>query len=114
MVALTITLHLTPVDVWTAQSVNAEYLPEAFAAGGFIHCTNGEALVIEVGNRYYAADQRNFCLLSIDLNQVTARVIYEDPDRVYPHIYGSLNTSAVVEVRQMTRAEDGTFLGIAE
>ena len=114
MTGSAITLHLTPVDFWAAQEDNAEYLPESFAAAGFIHCADGESLVIDVGNRYYTTDPRAFCLLSIDLALVTARVVYEDPAQVYPHIYGPLNTDAVNDVRKILRAEDGSFLGILE
>jgi uncharacterized protein (DUF952 family) len=107
-----VTLHLTPVDIWTAQAQFPEYVPEAFAAEGFIHCTHGEALVVEVGNRYYRADPRPYCLLTIETARVVARIVYEDPDQVYPHVYGPLNTNAVVAVRRVERSPDGTFLKI--
>jgi uncharacterized protein (DUF952 family) len=109
-----VTLHLTPVDVWNGQRDRAEYLPEAFAAEGFIHCTDGEALVVEVGNRYYTKDPRTFCLLSIDVARVLARTIYEDAAQVYPHIYGPLNVDAVIDVRAVIRASDGAFLAIGD
>jgi uncharacterized protein (DUF952 family) len=85
-----------------------------FAADGFIHCTDGEALVVEVGNRYYTKDLRTFCLLSIDVARVQARTIYEDEAHVYPHIYGALNVDAVIDVRTVIRAGDGTFLAIGD
>ena len=107
-----ITFHLTPIEVWRAQIHQDEYLPEAFAADGFIHCTDGEALVIDVGNRYYTADSRDFCLLYISVSDLTSRVVYEDPSHVYPHIYGPLNIDAVVDVRAIERTEDGRFLHI--
>lgn len=109
-----ITLHLTPVEVWASQYQQDEYLPEAFATDGLIHWTDSERLVIDVGNRYYTADPRDFCLLSIDVNSLTSRVVYEDPGHDYPHIYGPLNTAAVADVRAIERAADGRFLGIGK
>lgn len=107
-----ITLHLAPIDVWQSQAGAEQYEPEAFAREGFIHCTDGEQRLIEVGNRYYASDPRRFCCLSLDRTRIAARVIYEDPEQVYPHIYGPLNVDAIVEVREVLRADDGTFVGI--
>lgn len=109
-----ITFHLTPLDVWLAQSGGQTYRPESFAREGFIHCTDGESRVIEVGNRYYAGDPRAYCLLSLDRARVAAPVVYEDPERVCPHIYGPLNVDAIVEVRSMIRAADGTFLRVGQ
>ena len=42
------TYHLTPEEVWTRQASAAEYLPEAFASDGFIHCTDGEVNLLPV------------------------------------------------------------------
>lgn len=108
------TFHLTPLVVWSAQSSADTYLPEAFTREGFIHCTDGEDRVIEVGNRYYTSDPRPYCLLTLERGRLTSRVIYEDEDRLYPHIYGPINTNAVIEVRQVLRGEDGAFLGVGE
>lgn len=114
MDAKVVTFHLTPIDVWRGQADSAEYMPEAFAGEGFIHCTDGEDLVIDVGNRYYAGDPRSFCLLSIDPSRVVANVVYEDPAGAYPHIYGRLNTDAVVTVRTVLRSADGAFVAIGD
>jgi uncharacterized protein (DUF952 family) len=109
-----ITYHLTPLDHWLAQRAGTHYEPEPFAREGFIHCTDGKTRVIDVGNRFYASDPRAFCLLSLERVRISARVIYEDPEQVYPHIYGPLNTDAVVDVRRVLRDHDGRFVGIGQ
>jgi uncharacterized protein (DUF952 family) len=106
-----LTYHLTPVAVWTAQAAGPCYLPEAFERDGFIHCTDGEAQVLEAGNRYYTGDERDYFLLTIDAGMLTSPMTYEDPARIFPHIYGPLNTEAVVGVRQVERSSDGRFTG---
>ena len=108
------TLHLTPEVVWLSQADAATYQPEPFATEEFIHCTDGEANLINVANRYYQRDPRPHVVLLIDLEQVTAPVRYEDPDRIFPHLYGPLNREAVVAVRTIDRGDDGTFLGVRD
>lgn len=107
-----ITLHLAPLDVWLAQTAGQYYIPESFDREGFIHCTDGEARAIEVGNRYYTGDARQYCLLEIDRDRVTAPVVYEDDALVYPHVYGALNLDAIHDVRAVVRDETGRFVAL--
>jgi uncharacterized protein (DUF952 family) len=107
-----ITFHLTPLEVWTTQRHNADYAPEAFASEGFIHCTDGESNVIDVGNRYYTGDPREMVCLVIDRDAVRAEIRYEDPGHIFPHIYGPLNVDAVQTVRGVDRETDGRFTRI--
>ena len=109
-----ITLHLAPEEVWLAQEGRTKYHPEGFAAEGFVHCTDGDELVIEVANRYYRDDRRPYVLLDVDLSKVRARTIYEDDERRYPHVYGPLDRAAVRRVRRMRRTPDGVFTGIVD
>ena len=105
-----VTYHLVPALVWESQMYGKAYEPEGFAEEGFIHCTDTIVELVAVGNRYYRSDPREFLVLAIDCEQVTARVVYEDPKRIFPHIYGPLNTDAVLSIQQVVRAADGTFL----
>lgn len=109
-----IALHLVPEPCWLALTDGKEYRPERFAEEGFIHCTDGEELVVEVANRYYRVDPRAYLVLDIDLARVHARAIYEDEARQYPHIYGPIVREAVMRVRRVERAPDGTFTAIGE
>jgi uncharacterized protein (DUF952 family) len=106
------TYHLTPEEVWTAQAGTASYQPEAFAADGFIHCTDGEVNLLRVANTFYQGDRRPHVVLALDRARITAPVLYEDPDRIFPHVYGPLNTDAVVAVRPVIRLADGSFAEI--
>ena len=103
------TFHLTPEPVWVEQAGANTYRPEGFDADGFIHCTDGEVNLLAVANAFYQTDRRPYLVLVIDLDRVTAPVRYDDPERIYPHIYGPLNRDAVVEVRRAVRLADGSF-----
>ena len=107
------TYHLAPEPVWAAQADAPEYRPEAYAADGFIHCTDGEINLLSVANTYYQSDPRPHVVLVLNPGRVTAPIKYEDPDSIYPHIYGPLNRDAVVDVRHAVRLADGSFVGIA-
>ena len=109
-----LTLHLVPEEVWLAQNGETNYQPDGFANEGFIHCTHGHDVVIEVGNRYYRDDPRPYLVLEVDLEHVAAPVVYEDDERRFPHIYGQLERDAVRRVRRVARAADGTFMAIGE
>ncbi len=106
------TYHLVPEEVWTAQAGEAVYRPERFGDEGFIHCTDGEVNLLAVANTFYHGDKRPHVVLVIDLERVAAPVRYEDPERIFPHIYGPLNREAVVEVRRAVRLADGSFSGV--
>jgi uncharacterized protein (DUF952 family) len=109
-----ITYHLAPAGHWATQQANAHYLPERFNDDGFIHCTDTVDEVIAVGNRYYQADGRPYVLLEIDCAAVSAPMVYEDAGRLFPHIYGPLETGAVRNAREVERSADGRFVGIAD
>jgi uncharacterized protein (DUF952 family) len=108
------TLHLAPEPVWAAVGDDDAHEPESFAEEGFVHCTNGEALVIEVANRYYRDDLRSYLLLDVDLGQDSAPAVFEDEARQYPHIYGPIDRQAIIRVRRVERAADGTFTHIGD
>ena len=106
------TFHLVPLEYWRVCDAARTYLPESFDAEGFIHCTDDAKELVAVGNRYYAADRRVYVALVIDKARVKADIRYEDPARVYPHIYGPLNRDAIMRVIPAPRDTDGRFLPV--
>lgn len=107
-----LTFHMVPVEYYEAQPADQDYQPEPVRAGreNFIHCTDGAQNLADTGNRFYTADTRDFIALVIDKGRVVAPVIYEDPNRIFPHIYGPLNRDAIVEIKPLPRDPDGRFL----
>ena len=105
-----VTYHLVAAEDWRAQPADRDYVPAAFDADGFIHCTDGAQNVIDAANRYYRGDPRDLVVLVIDPSRVRAEIRYEDATRIYPHIYGALSREAIVRVASVTRAPDGTFV----
>ena len=104
------TFHIVAGEYFRDCDSQAAYLPADFEREGFIHCTDGADNVAEVANRYYRDDLRMYVVLVIDKRRVTAPVVYEDDDRIYPHIYGPLNRDAILSIVPVLRDSDGSFL----
>jgi uncharacterized protein (DUF952 family) len=104
-----VTYHLVPVDVWDKKKHRESYIPDAFEQDGFIHCTNGLDELVAVGNRYYSSDPRPFMALVLDMDEIESPVRYDDPNETFPHIYGPLNSSAIIGTLLAVREVDGTF-----
>ena len=179
-------LHLVAKAEWDAKPIDQPYVPDAFAKDGFIHCTQGDALLLQVANNIYKSTSGEFLALSIDESKVKSEIKWEapsspipgpapsptpslptpapatpsapaqhpiepppeakaeygsalentdaaaasgsaspphpvtssplppvSPSTKFPHIYGPLNRDAIVQVRRLVRAADGTFTGYA-
>lgn len=103
---MSIIYHLVPADYWYSLDPAAPYLPRDFESDGFIHCTRGLDLLVQVANTYYRHVPGEFLLLVIVESRVSAQVKYENG---FPHIYGPLNRDAIVAVHSMPRHADGRF-----
>jgi uncharacterized protein (DUF952 family) len=92
--------------VYTRSSVD-----KTLAEEGFIHASQA-AQVARTASKFYRDVPGALVLLVIDPDLVRADVRYEDvpgADLPFPHIYGPLNTDAVVEERPFAPGPDGTF-----
>jgi len=105
-----ITFHLVPKIYFDALDPARDYTPRDFAREGFIHCTDGAAEMARTANRYYQADPGEFYYLYLDTARVHAPMRYDDPGKIYPHIYGALNRDAIIAIRAARRDANGIFL----
>ncbi|HEY7296036.1 MAG TPA: DUF952 domain-containing protein [Dehalococcoidia bacterium] len=107
-----LTYHGVPAAVWAMAAAEDEYWPERFAAEGFIHTSPDPVSLADALNRHYAGDERTYLALVIDLDRVAApwRIARRPGlDPGFPHIYGALNRSAVLDVLPVPRSPDGRF-----
>jgi uncharacterized protein (DUF952 family) len=108
--------HLAPAARWHGWPSGEPYLPAEYADDGFVHCTAGDELMLQVANRFYRDAPGDFVLLVIDPARLAAPLKWEasaDDDLAakFPHIYGPIDRDAIVEVRAARRAADGEFTG---
>jgi uncharacterized protein (DUF952 family) len=91
--------HIVSSDDWNAHRLQVEYQPRQFATEGFIHCSYLHQLS-SVADRFFVG-QNNLLLLVIDCSKINSKIIDENLEgglELYPHLYGKLPKSAVVEV----------------
>jgi uncharacterized protein (DUF952 family) len=89
---------LTSVD-WERARSKSTYMPAAFEQEGFIHLCE-EDQIAGVIARYFP-EPGNLVVLCIESRQLKAELRYENllgGDELFPHLYGSLNLDAVLEV----------------
>jgi uncharacterized protein (DUF952 family) len=93
--------HLTTRATWQRAVAIGDYVTTSLEDEGFIHLST-EAQWPTVHERFYAGEP-DLVLLVIDPARLRNEIRFElaDDDR-YPHLYGPLDISAVVEVRELT------------
>lgn len=111
--------HITTSQAWAAAQEHGHYRTASLDDEGFIHCSTLEQ-VCPVANAFYRSSP-HLILLCIDDAQVQATIKWEAPahpdgdsapkqDDVqqFPHIYGVLNTEAVVKTLVMPKRDGAT------
>ena len=102
--------HLIAREAWEKARSAPEYRAESLETEGFIHCSQDVEQMLRVANRLYLG-RDDLLALEVDTHRLAAP-IKREPSRsreVYPHIYGPLNTDAVVRVYSLPRGADGGF-----
>ena len=105
--------HLAPVSDWEAASGREEYEAESLESEGFIHCSKDHSQAVEVANRLFSG-RDDMVVLELDVDRLISPIKHEAArsGTVYPHIYGPINTAAVVGVLALTTGGDGQFTGL--
>jgi uncharacterized protein (DUF952 family) len=92
-------LRITPRAEWEQAIAEGEYRSDDLATEGFIHCSTPEQLPY-VYEKFYKG-QTGLVVLRIDPAKLKPSLKWENPHetlKLFPHIYGPLNSDAVVEV----------------
>jgi glutathione S-transferase len=111
--------HIATRDDWDQARDIGEYTRSSagktLAEEGFIHASQASQ-VTRTANKFYRDVPGELLVLVIDPGLLRAEVRYEDvagAELPFPHIYGPLNTDAVVEVLPLTPGPDGAFSFVA-
>ena len=110
-------LHLASNDAWLAAAKAGIYRADSLSTVGFIHCSKSSQIV-GVANSFYRG-QQGLVLLVIDPSKLESELKWEPPAEpepsharagdLFPHLYGRLNLSAVVDVITFEPNVDGNF-----
>jgi len=92
--------HIVLPEVWENFKEKEEYEGESLRSEGFIHCSFAEQLD-GVLQRYYSNAEK-VLILSLDTEKLTSELVNEPStnNEIYPHIYGKINKSAIVEIKE--------------
>ncbi|HEV7744595.1 MAG TPA: DUF952 domain-containing protein [Pyrinomonadaceae bacterium] len=105
---MAIIFHITTREAFAKRQ--ATYAPELFSVEGFIHCSTSDQVVKVADARFRG--QTGLVLLCIDTDKVKPEIRYENLEggpELFPHIYGELNTDAVVQIAEFAPGADGYF-----
>jgi uncharacterized protein (DUF952 family) len=98
--------HVTRADDWLAAQAHGTYRistrDRTLEEEGFIHCSYAHQVAHVV--RTYFRDVEDLLVLVIDPQRVNAEIREESVggDKCFPHLYGPLNLSAVIETRPVS------------
>lgn len=110
-------LHIASNDAWLASTKQGSYHTDSLSTDGFIHCSK-PSQIVDVANTFYRG-QQGLVLLMIDPSKLEAELKWEPPaepeptrareGELFPHIYGPLNTNAVINIIPFEPTADGVF-----
>jgi uncharacterized protein (DUF952 family) len=92
--------HIVLPEEWEKFEHETQYEAKSLSTEGFIHCSYKHQLE-KVLERYFS-EARKVIILSINPYRLDSALVVEpstDGD-FYPHIYGKINLSAVVEIQE--------------
>jgi len=110
-------LHITTHKEWDKALLKGNYTSPSLKSEGFIHCSTLKQTV-DTANIFFKG-QTGLVLLCIDENKLKSECKYEDPSvggqhdpnvgKLFPHIYGPINISAVIKIVNFPSNENGLF-----
>ena len=109
--------HIVRRTDWDSAVARGLYEPPSLVIEKFIHCSTIAQLTNTAARHYHG--KTGLVVLCIDESRLKASLRYEspapaldkkqNPDTLFPHIYGQLNPDAVVRVIDLPCSADGTF-----
>ena len=106
--------HITSETDAQKAAQAGEYTPAAFDREGFIHCSYAHQ-ILATANRIFRG-RRDLVLLEIDPALLGCKVVDENLEggaELFPHIYGRLPMSAVVQTHMFPCDSAGSFAASA-
>ena len=111
-------VHLCPSEEWSTARIQGELRPESLASAGFVHLSTPDQVHLPA-NRLYRG-RADLVLLHIDPARLDSPIRWElgvatDPESMlFPHLYGPLPVSAVINVTSYRPGADGCFPPVGE
>ncbi|GMH44838.1 hypothetical protein BSKO_12790 [Bryopsis sp. KO-2023] len=102
-------LHITFEEAWKEAQAKGVYSADSLATEGFIHCSENDEQATFAANLFYK-EHSGLPVLVIDTKKLQSEIKREACDgKLFPHVYGPINTDSVVDVRTLIKLKDGSF-----
>lgn len=113
--------HLVTEPEWRWGWREGRYTPARFSADGFVHCCDGEAMVLQIAAAYFHNLNDKVLVVELDEAALDVEVRREAPappdgaahahhdGRLFPHVYGSLPARAVKRVGWLLQDVDSEW-----
>lgn len=91
--------HVTTAAEWNAAKEKGFYETPSLHSEGFIHCSQDHQ-VAGVLDRYFEG-KKGLVKLVIDTDKLTSKFVFDWSPSIadtFPHVYGPINTEAVIDV----------------
>jgi uncharacterized protein (DUF952 family) len=92
--------HFTTRHEWESSLGSGQHVSPSLFDEGFIHCCTSDQ--VSTITQHYFSGRTDTLILEIDTRVLRSQLVYEWSTRLeqtFPHIYGPINTDAVIEVR---------------
>ncbi len=102
--------HIAHKVDWEKAQRSGSYTADSLATQGFIHCSTSTQ-VIKVANTFYRGVQ-GLVLLVIQPDKLQTEVRFENlegGEELFPHVYGPIPLTAVINAADFPPSADGGF-----
>ena len=101
VILLIMIYHITTQVRWDEWTSQREFAPEAYEKEKFIHCCKADQIQ-GVLDRYFKGST-HLLLLCLEEQKLTAPLRYEPGtnNELFPHLYGTINKDAIIEIRKI-------------
>jgi uncharacterized protein (DUF952 family) len=102
--------HITSQAAWADAQARGAYAADSLHTEGFIHCSDAHQFLWVANQRFRG--RKDLVLLHIDPACLDVEVRYENLEggsERFPHIYGAIPVSAVVDVTPLRPSQNGAF-----
>ena len=92
--------HFTTRHEWESSIGSVQHVSPSLFDEGFIHCCTLDQ--VSAISQHYFSGRTDALILEIDPRVLRSQLVYEwstQLEQIFPHIYGPINTDAVIEAR---------------
>ncbi len=91
--------HITSPAIWNTGKKQNGFTAPSLDTVGYIHCCEKEQIAFVLENWFI--DQSGLELIAIETEKLDSKIVFENlegGETLFPHVYGPINLSAIVNI----------------